>query len=633
MHLVLLLVAGLVLATSSKFAAAVSTVSGNSIGCESPPAKRGHGYRDGRCDGCECCPLRWTCLEMHSCGYNCAERTGIPVEELTLDLSSPSWTVGQVVAASTTGIRWSAIPECHSVLPPGLSLHLNTTGDTTATSALSVGGVLEYDPARPAVYTFHFEALAPLGDSYSEQYSLQRVVGKVIVHNARLASDNESEAVLERRIIALTAGDAKARGAGLAGFRAFEEYYHEHRLSHEDSVRRMYTAEHELTSVLDDFPAASSGLYWNWAGGLYMNLHKLLEDVLVDGCEHHFEQALLYNPEDENLEANLNGCMVTPQRAPRRACHCWLLPCIFLTFVKVFNSFCAKYLCRASESWKAQSSCGWMRCTWSRQPMQAKRAYYAAEACCSMPLPSRKAGVGVLTMVIYNSRWHLSTCVCGPSAAQIRELKMPTRAQSHGGGNCWTRQSEHWRCVNRAMAAKGLLLSGYVRSSCSWTLSVQLEMTRVPNRMCLRRWTGTTWVAIWMVELTCGKSALPRTLRPLPRLWPLDGRRCCQHLLVGGLREGCPSVQNEPTMSLVVLCCTQAGVEGRRFGGGTGRMISTACIRAPGKSICDLEPNPNIKVALIASADQNVDCQVAYRRKRRPLSLSISGTFNVPSTS
>ena len=39
-----------------------------------------------------------------------------------------------------------------------------------------------------------------------------------------------------------------------------------------------------------------------------MNLHKLLEDVLVDGCEHHFEQGLLYGPDDEILRSNLDGC-------------------------------------------------------------------------------------------------------------------------------------------------------------------------------------------------------------------------------------------------------------------------------------------------------------------------------------
>ena len=65
------------------------------------------------------------------------------------------------------------------MLPPGLSLRVSASGDdTAATSVLSMGGVLGYDPARPAVYTLYFEAAAPVGDSYSEQYTLQRVTGK-----------------------------------------------------------------------------------------------------------------------------------------------------------------------------------------------------------------------------------------------------------------------------------------------------------------------------------------------------------------------------------------------------------------------------------------------------------------------
>lgn len=130
---------------------------------------------------------------MHSRGYNCANRTGIPVSELALDLGSTSWSVGEEIVASAAGIRWAnGVPECHSALPPGLTLHISASGDNAAaTSVLSVGGVLGYDVARPAVYTLHFEAAAPAGDIYSEQYTLQRVIGKVTIHNVRLASNSE----------------------------------------------------------------------------------------------------------------------------------------------------------------------------------------------------------------------------------------------------------------------------------------------------------------------------------------------------------------------------------------------------------------------------------------------------------
>ena len=298
------------LAAALVVAAAAATSADSNTGCSAPPpTKPGHGYRDGRCGGCECCPLRWSCLEMHSRGYSCAGRTGVPVEELQLGMGLSSVAVGETVTASVPGVRWNAVPECHSVLPPGLSLHLNSSDSDATPSALELRGVLGYDPARDATYTLDFEAVSVVGDS-AEKYSLQRVTGKLTVRNVRRAGDSKSEAALEAQVAALTASDAKARGAGLAGFRAFEQYYTERTLSHRDSVRRMYAAEQELCAVLDESPAVASGLYWNWAGGLYMNLHKLLEDVLVDGCEHHFEQGLLYKPEDENLRANLDGCLV-----------------------------------------------------------------------------------------------------------------------------------------------------------------------------------------------------------------------------------------------------------------------------------------------------------------------------------
>ena len=275
------------------------------VGCSgAPPAKPGHGYRDGRCGGCECCPLRWSCLEMHSRGYRCAERSSVPVQQLMLPLApSGRWTVGDAVEASLSDLRWTSLPNCHSHLPPGVHLELNASSDGTS-SALLLRGILGYDPTRPREYSWDLEIDGVVGDRSSEQYTVQRVRGTVTVSN--VARERGEALVAEVKV--LTNNDAKARAAGLAGFRAFEQYYNERSLSHERSVRLMYSSQQELASVLDHTPAVSGGNYWNWAGGLYMNLHKLLEDVLVDGCEHHFEQGLLYGPDDEILRSNLDGC-------------------------------------------------------------------------------------------------------------------------------------------------------------------------------------------------------------------------------------------------------------------------------------------------------------------------------------
>ena len=277
------------------------------VGCDNPPpVKAGHGYRDGRCGGCECCPMRWSCLEMHSRGYSCPERIGVPVEDLAMSLTPATWTVGDVIEASVSGLRWRSLPRCHSVLPPGLQLELNTTDDSTSEPALLfLRGVLGYDPSRPDTYSWDLEIDGVVGNSNTEQYDVQRVRGTVVTI---INAVHKRVQWIQAQEDLLVSNDAKARAAGVAGFRAFEQYYNEHTLSHEHAVRRMYSSEQELVSVLDETPAVSAGIFWNWAGGLYMNLHKLLEDVLVSGCEHHFEQGLLYSPDDEILRSNLDGC-------------------------------------------------------------------------------------------------------------------------------------------------------------------------------------------------------------------------------------------------------------------------------------------------------------------------------------
>ena len=93
--------------------------------------------------------MRWSCLEMHSRGYSCPERTGVPVDDLLLPLAPSMWTVGDVIEASLSGLRWRSLPQCHSTLPPGLRLELNTTSDDTSKSAVLFLQYLGYDSSRP----------------------------------------------------------------------------------------------------------------------------------------------------------------------------------------------------------------------------------------------------------------------------------------------------------------------------------------------------------------------------------------------------------------------------------------------------------------------------------------------------
>jgi hypothetical protein len=256
------------------------------------------GYRSGLCNGCACCPLRWSCLEQHSRGYNCAERTSVPVRTLHMALPN-TWIVGETVSEVVDVPQWVTVPACHSVLPPGLNLRLEA-------GQLALVGTVQFDPARPAGYVFDLEVARTI--SNSSTFITQRVLGSSSVHVRNVQPTNPPHAVAAEGARASSDAAANAaRTAGQAGFGAFESYYQHHALSHNACISAMYGATSKLASVVSAHPSIASGMYWNWLGAMYMSMHKLLEDVLVDGCEHHFEQALLYEPSDESLQTNLAG--------------------------------------------------------------------------------------------------------------------------------------------------------------------------------------------------------------------------------------------------------------------------------------------------------------------------------------
>ena len=96
----------------------------------------GLGYRDGRCNECDCCPSCWSCAELYH--YECAERNGLEVETQTVDLgpifsgTEVSWSVkmnGTLPAVNVTGAAHAGWLQCASfpALPPGLTFDSDGT--------------------------------------------------------------------------------------------------------------------------------------------------------------------------------------------------------------------------------------------------------------------------------------------------------------------------------------------------------------------------------------------------------------------------------------------------------------------------------------------------------------------------
>merc|ERR1740130_1030835 len=70
----------------------------------------------------------------------------------------------------------------------------------------------------------------------------------------------------------------------------------------------------KLRDLLEDRPRLAGGKFWMYLGGLHMNIHKLMENVLLE-CETFLGAALLFPDADvvRMAEQNLEGCYAKRQ--------------------------------------------------------------------------------------------------------------------------------------------------------------------------------------------------------------------------------------------------------------------------------------------------------------------------------
>lgn len=112
------------------------------------------------------------------------------------------------------------------------------------------------------------------------------------------------------------AEDAATRAAHRALSLAFESYeqWSRQEQSHRQTIDTMTLHLSTLKMILDEHPRLGAGRFWGWLGGLHMNLHKLMENLLPE-CELYLGLALLFPDERVVSEAqrNLDGCLAKRQ--------------------------------------------------------------------------------------------------------------------------------------------------------------------------------------------------------------------------------------------------------------------------------------------------------------------------------
>ena len=255
---------------------ALRTQPNNALTCGDEPCGI-HGYREGRCSECDCCPRCWSCAELLH--YPCRERNGIRTK--VVEAVRESVDVGDAVTwnlfendhdiPSTGWSQCAAIPS----LPPGLTMDDNAI----------VRGIIQADPSRPRLYNVSFFAFNTL--NWQKDMTVLRLELRFTVNgNMRDNLHDEENARAARRADALV-------------HKAFHAYSLWDRdktnANYETAVRDMKYHLNSLRAELGVRPRMGSppGQLWMWLGGLHMNIHKLMQNVLYE-CEIYLGAALLF---------------------------------------------------------------------------------------------------------------------------------------------------------------------------------------------------------------------------------------------------------------------------------------------------------------------------------------------------
>ena len=265
------------------------------LGCTGSKAKHGSpGYRDGRCQGCHCCPRSWSSVELYSEHYRCAARNGLKVTQRAVDLGTVR--VGEAIQhPASEGLPSGGFMQCPTLvrLPPGVRF-----SDEGA-----LAGEVCFDPHRDAAYRVEFVAVSTA--DWDDD-----AVGIVRLEVTFRVEGNEAPDGFDLAAFMLDQEGARS-GANriLDDLCDTWEAWSRRTLSNRDTCERMGADLRRLRELLEAHPRLDRGRWWALLGGFHMNVHKLLENTLFE-CELYLGHALTFGDAQVRAmaEQNLEGC-------------------------------------------------------------------------------------------------------------------------------------------------------------------------------------------------------------------------------------------------------------------------------------------------------------------------------------
>ena len=236
-------------------------------------------------------------MELLSRHYDCARRNGIDVHHVDIDRGavavqdSVKWHLSQDGDRSLVQEGWlqcaSAGPALHHT---GLQLLDNgtLTGRVVFNPEHAVG---EYAVRLFAFNTKHWNTTGIVRLTISFHVD-NRDDPPMPAHGAQITKgEGEGAQRHQRRKQEREKNAAITRGFADATFQVYAQW-ERRQIPHEAAVEGMTRHLEELRTFLDNDPAHADA--WVWLGGLHMNIHKLLSNVLLH-CELFLGQALLFS--------------------------------------------------------------------------------------------------------------------------------------------------------------------------------------------------------------------------------------------------------------------------------------------------------------------------------------------------
>lgn len=167
-------------------------------------------------------------------------------------------------------------------------------------------GTIAYDPLRPEVYSVDFVAISA---AQWDEPSIGLIRLNISMRIESNVPQEPAHYVLQQRTV------KEHQVASAVALRTVQECFGVYEvwerrgLTMQETVDNMLSHLQKLQSLLEKHPQLDGGRWWVFLGGLHMNVHKLMENVLFE-CELYLGYALMFGDPEVRCaaEQNLEGC-------------------------------------------------------------------------------------------------------------------------------------------------------------------------------------------------------------------------------------------------------------------------------------------------------------------------------------